>query len=482
MLQRSRPRRAYRRTRVTAALSGAALGAAVLLAPQGVAQESEPETGEIRNGTAKAIATVSAIAPGVGNLALGMTAGTAVTQVTNSLAQSTSQTANLGLVGDSLTAESCTGGDATFTREDLPQPVSVDNRGGDATRRAAEGGSEGSPGAFGEMSVAATEDPPSSSAQTTMAALGDGSSVRLGGGEARALTRVIPGEGREAVAEVSTSLSLGGVLDLHGLRWTAHHRTGVDPFAAGTFELGGASVGGLPLPIDDLEALEDAMNTVLGELGIRVSLPRVERFVEPADFVRVTPLVIELRDTPVGKAVLGPVLDVTRAQRNQMYDDLVEVFCQAAGVLLVGDVAVSVVGGTGFLTIGLGGVEAQSSDLELGNPFGDFTPGLGATPPDAGGEVPAPAGGEGTTLAAPSVGAAPGAPAAPGPTVGAPGAARPAGSLGPIEELCESIHPNGTSCSEGAAGLVGALGLLATAGIAGVDTVRQRRRADLLEA
>ena len=46
---------------------------------------------------------------------------------------------------------------------------------------------------------------------------------------------------------------------------------------------------------------------------------------------------------------------------------------------------------------------------------------------------------------------------------------------GPFEELCQSIHPNGDGCKEGAAIAVGLLALMATAGVAGADVIRQRR-------
>lgn len=484
MLQGSRRSSAYRRTRAAAAASGMAVLAAVLLAPPSAAQAPQPETGEIRNGTAKAVATVVSAAPGVGALALGVTAGTAVTQVTNSLAQATSQTANLGLIGTSLTEESCTGGDPTIRPEDLPQPLGVDNRGGAAVRTAAEAGQAGMPGAVGEMEVRADQDPPTSSARTTLAALGVPGGPRIGGGEARTTTRVLPGQGREAVASVSTSLSVAGVLELDGLHWRAHHRTGVDPHAEGTFEVAAASVGGIPVPIDDLASLEDALNGLLGQAGIRISLPSVERIHEPADLVRVTPLVIEMRDTPVGQAILGPILDLTREQRGQLFDELVALACQAASALLIADVVVSVAGGTGFLTVGIGGVEASSADLEVGDPFGAHTGDPGVPPPELGGDVPGPEGSAGA-------GGAPSSPA-PGPELASPGSAPAAGDavasgpsgarpLGAFDELCESLHPNGTPCSEGAASVVGALGLLTTVGIAGADTLRQRRRAELVE-
>lgn len=471
--------RRYRRTQATAAASVAALGLAVLLAPSGVAQEalvSEPETGEIRNGTAKAIATVAKIAPGVGQLELGITMGTAVTQVTNDLAQATAQTADLGLIGSSLTSEGCDG-DASLTPDQLPQPTSVDNRKGDASVTRDEMGADGSPGALGRMRVEAVEDAPASTAVATSGLLGSPDLVRIGAGEAEAATRVLPGEGREATATVTSSLSVAGALRLDGMRWHARHRTGVDPVAEGVFELGRAELGGAPLPTEDLAAAETAINQALAPSGISISLPRVRRLLDPADLVQVTPLRIELRDSPIGKTALGPVLDATREQRVQLFNDLVEMYCDSAGALLVGDIGISVVSGTGFLTVDLGGVQASSADLEVTNPFGTiqpFTPGDVSIPGAVvGGGAASPAG-------APSTAAGGFAP--PSTVAGAPvQRAVPARATGPVEEVCESLHPNRDACSEGAAAAVGVAGLLATVGMAGADVVRQRRQSMLAE-
>jgi len=460
---------AYRRTAL--AVSGTALltTGALLLGPAGhadVLEPSPPEAGEIRNGTAKAIATLGTVAPGVGNLALGMTTGTAVTQVTNSLAQATSQAADLGLIGSSITAEGCRGSQ-TLRPDDLPQPLSVDNREGDAEAKAAEGGGDGAP-SLGDKSVAAVDEPPTARARTSGLRLELPGLGEVGGGEAEALTQVLPGVGREAIATVQASLRLAGTIELSGLRWQARHRTGAEPAAEGGFSIGQAAVGGAPLPTNDLQAVEDAVNTALEPVGLTVRLPKVERLREPNDLVRVTPLLIELRDSPAGGAVLGPVLDATREQRNQAFDDLVAVACELASALLVGDVAISVVGGTGFLTIGIGGVEASSGDLVVGNPFGVAPPLAPAAPVVGGSPAAAPT--------APGRTPAGGAIVPPGPPGATATAARRAASSGPVEELCESVHPRGTRCSEGAAATVGLLGLLATAGVAGADVLRQRRR------
>lgn len=471
-----RGRRGFRRTWQTAAASTALLGLTVAFAPGGAAQGA-PAEAEIGNGTAKAVAVIARYAPGVGNLSLGITNGTAVTQVTNALAQATSQTTDLGLIGGSLTSESC--GDAgSLKPEDLPQPTFVDNREGDTAESRDESGTDGSPLGFGRMQVEALQEPPAATARTTAAAFEVPDALRLGGGVARAETRVLPGEGREALATVRSSLSIEGVLELEGMRWFAHHRTGLEPLAEGGFDVGRAEVGGLPFPTDDLGALEEAVNTALAPSGITVSFPRATHQTEPNDLMRVTPMRIVLRDSPAGKATLGPALTLTREQRSELFDQLAAAYCKSAGLLLVGDIAVSVAAGTGFLVVELGGVEASSADLVLTNPFGEIPPltaGPAATPAVSGGAPLGGGGGSGTDTGL--------LPTSPPSTVPGGGAQRPrpVRATGPVEELCESLHPKGASCSEGAAAAVGVVGLLATVGMAGADVVRQRRQALLGE-
>jgi hypothetical protein len=152
-----------------------------------------------------------------------------------------------------------------------------------------------------------------------------------------------------------------------------------------------------------------------------------------------------------------------------MFVELSSALCDLAGVLLVGDIAVSIASGTGFLAVEVGGAEATTGELVLGNPFGapvaptlvgGAPAGGGAGGPAAGGVVP---GGAGTPP-----GAAPGA---------APAAPRPVASIGPLESLCETVHPSAdTSCSEGALLPLGLIGLAATVGMGALDLRQQRRR------
>lgn len=457
----------------------AAFVAIVFAALAGSAPVRAQEDGEIRNGTAKAVALVSRVAPGVGNLELGMTAGTSVTQITNSLAQATSQTVDLGLIGSSLTAEGCRGS-SSLQPEDLPQPTAVDNRDGDASATRDESGTSDAPFGMGRMYVEAFANPVASRAVTQSSGVTIDAALSLGGGESSARTAVLPGRGREAEAKVTSSVEIAGVVHLDGLRWNAYHRTGVEREVRGIFEVGAADVGGLPFPSDDVGALETAVNQALVPLGVTLDFPEVETVTEPTDFLRVTPLQIEIRDSPAGATIFGPVLDATREQRGQLFDTLVEQICELASVLLVGDITVSVISGTGFLTIELGGVEVSSGDFVLQSPFGaPIVPPGQTVAPRADTSAP-----QGTASPAPSGPVAPSTPTAssdgsPPPTttpgqLAAPSV--PASSGGALEEFCESVHPNRDACGDGAAYLVGALALLGTLGVAGADLARQRRR------
>lgn|GEM_PF-3890542 len=170
-----------------------------------------------------------------------------------------------------------------------------------------------------------------------------------------------------------------------------------------------------------------------------------------------TPLTITLADTPIGKAALGPVLNLTREQRAQLFDTIVAAYCPAAGALLVGDIGVSIASGTGFLTLTIGGVEAASADLIEGNPFGAVQPFELATPAPPAAATP-------VRAASP-----------PAASTGSVAAARPAVSTGPLDAICRSVHPSHhPSCSRGVGVPLAVVGVVVTAGIGFLDWRRQR--------
>lgn len=419
-----------------------------------------PDAEAFSNGIAKATAVIAKVAPGVGSLELAMTSGTAVAEVKNSLAQSQAQTMDLGLIGSTLTADKCDGRDGTVTPDQLPQPTRVDNRAGATADGSDEVPIAGDAGGAGREAAWANGDPAAGAVATVVSSLTP--VLRIDSGRAESESRVIDGAARQAHATVDVDLTLANAVTLTGLRWDAVHRTGKDPRAAATFDVGTAKLLGVALPTDSQATLEELLNTALAPSGLTVTFPTVERFTTPTDLVRITPLRIVLRDSPAGKATLGPGLNLTREQREQLFVELTKEYCDVAGALLVADIAVSVVSGTGFLAFEIGGAEAYSSDFALEDPFGDpLPPPLGdpPTPP----AVPVPG------AVVPEVGPAPTTP----PTVPPQRAA----SIGPLEEHCESVHPfQSPGCSQGALAPLGLLGLAATAAVGALDWRHQRRR------
>lgn len=443
----------------TAAMGAASLLLVVLgLSPARSATAVEPTTAAFANGMAKATGVVVRIAPGVGSLELALGNGIAVAELKNSLTQAQAQAADLGLIGTTLTAEGCS--DAVLTPEQLPQSTRVDNRRGPASATTdfvpVAGDTLG--GGRGAVSADATH-----ANAVAMTASSVTPALVVDGGKAASTVEVVDGAARQARSEVEANLTIGGALELGGLHWEALHRTGANPTASATFDIGTAKLFGVPIPLESLEAAEAAINAVLTPSGISLRFPRVERFTEPADLVRVTPLLVLLKDSPAGKTALGPALNLTREQRFTLFNQLAGAICQAAGALLVGDIGLSILSGTGFMGIEIGGAEAISGELVLEDPFGPPIAPPSGGPPAAVPEVVLP----------PSV--APPTPPAAAPTPAAP---QPTASIGPLEELCETIHPRRSpACSRGSVASLGLLGLVATATVAGLDWRHQRRRA-----
>lgn len=458
-------------------LGVAALGMGVVAAP------AHADQTPFVNGTAKATALLTRLAPGTGALQLAITGGVAVSELRNDLAQAQAQTIDFGLIGGTLTARGCRGGDPTIKPSQLPQPLFVDNRKGNAASSADELAIPGLPISGGHKEVAATKVPSATSSLTGMSASLD-PLVKVGGGKATAVTEIIPGKARIAHATSEATLNIAGVVQLSGMRWDALHRTGETPAAVGTFDLGRAQTNGLSLPTAQAKTAEDLINQALVPSGITISFPTIQHITSPVDLVRVTPLIVDLKDTPIGKTILGPVLNGTRDQRSQAFDQLSAAVCDLAGALFVGDVGVGIAAGTGFLAIEIGGVEAMSAAVSYADPFGPDDPPLAVGLPPV--DVPGSATGTGPrSIALPGTSTVTDTPFAAtiDADVGTPQEALPIVATGATERRCESVHPfRWPSCSPGAPLSLGVLGFCAAVGVAALDWRRQRRGRPAVEA
>jgi hypothetical protein len=456
------------------ALVGAATVAALLAswgpAASAGAQDAPPAQRYIDQGTAKAQATVVAVAPASGDLQFAVTSGQAQAETAGAQSAALAQSFNFGLIGSSLTGEGCDGSDPAVQPDQLPQPTKLDNRQGPASADTTEAPIGTSQLGAGREQVS-VDDVPSGHATVTTGDLDLTGLLRVGGGRASTDAVVLPNDGRQAVGTVQMDVTIAGVVELRGLKWTATHRTGATSQADGSFELAGASIGGIPLPLDDLAQVQDAINGALAPIGLRVELPQVEHLTDPVDIVRVSPLRILVDHSPLGASGVRPALDLTRDARSQLFDALAQADCSSEGLLLVGEILLGVGSGTGSLIAQLGGAEAESATVIAQNAFGD-------APPPLNGSTPLPT--APATPTAPGAGPARGGQVAPAaPVLSTPVAnpvLAPAVALGPLYETCESTHPNrAPACSVGAAGLVGLLGVGGTAAVAVLDLRRRRK-------
>lgn len=298
---------------------------------------------------------------------MGVGTGTAIAEIKNDVSQAQASALDFGLIGIAITSEDCEG-NQPVKPEDLPHATFADNRGGDHEVTEDERAFGLTYGGGRKEAKATTI--PSSRAVVTAAPAQIGPLANIGGGRAESVAEVIPGVARQAKATVDADLDIAGVVQLHGMHWEALHRTGEGATSNGFFTVESSTAGGLPIDLSALGPGQEAINAALVASGVRVELPRVVELHEPVELVRVTPLRIIMVDSPLGAAVLRPVLELTREQRAQLFDTLTAQVCRLAPVLLVGDLTVTAVAGTGYVAIDVGGVEVTSADSVLPGTFG----------------------------------------------------------------------------------------------------------------
>lgn len=456
------------RRRRLAVLGLAALVAAATTGPPAAGQ-SPPSLG--LQDVAKATALTIAVAPSVGALELAVQVGTSVAEIRNRLAQSQSSSLDLGLIGSALVGEGCSGRPATIKEENLPKPVRTDNRGGDSAIESAEAAPAGTAFQVLRQIVQASGQP--SALASTSTALGDLGLVQVRGGESSATVEVVDGgAARVARAVTEFDVTIPGVLALTGLRWEAVHRTGTDPMAEASFSIGALEVLGVAIPVADLPVADvlAAANTALAPLGFQLAVPVVERITEPADLIRVSPLVLRITRSDLRELLLAPLLDATRELRDGLSNALVEATCDAGVAVLVAEVLLGQVSGIGSTDIALGGAEALTGQVDAGegltDPIDDIADDVVDLPPAASGDLV-------TSTPTPPV-ARPATPVAPPVAAPVPLPVRP---IGDFERICESVHPfKWPSCSEGVGPFVGIGGILAVLAFGLADWQHQRRR------
>lgn len=367
----SHTRSAYRRTKL-AALGVASAALIVTVATEPGSAEAPPTP--FNNGTGQATALGYKVNPINGNLSFGITAGEAIAGHQNTAATGQSRAINLGVIGTTLAAEGCDGGDPTLAEEDQPHPV--------IARSGEDGAEEGiketeEPGGIEKFARATTA--PFAEAITTIAPIGDPAAVYIDGGRTITHSGIINGNVREALArtELGTVTLGGGAVVLQGLTWEAIHRSGADTKAVGTFTIGSVTIGGVPqvLPGDEFEQAA-ALNDALKPLGFTLTPPRT-RTEQGIQFV--DPLKIGVVPSSERDAVLGGIVGGAQPVRAGLTEALLAADCGFASPITIADIVLGSFTGAGAITLELGGVQATTADFKQFQ-FG-LLPALPSLPP-----------------------------------------------------------------------------------------------------
>ena len=330
------------------------------------------------------------MAPHDGSLAVGVTLAEALAGHTNSIARAQSQGIDLGAIGTSMTGYNC--GSQAFQPNQIPQPLETETgaQGADQgiTQQpdAAQGASQPSFGTYERVQATNT---PYGEADTSLPPITT-PAFEVNHVATKAWSGLVNGARvAGATATIGGVDIANGLVDLSNLQWTSEYPSGGSAQPTGSFTIGQVKVQGTPLPTgQDLSAVQQAINTVLGTVGLQVVLPTAS-VVQGVQTV--TPLEIDVVPNDNRDNAVNPALNATEPVQQSLFGGLESGFSPAEPALLaqalcnsdtpitVAQVAVASVNGAGFFSASLGGVHSSSSDLAA-NPFdlSGFTGALGS--------------------------------------------------------------------------------------------------------
>lgn len=464
--RRERRLRHFRRTAVASVAVAGAFGAAASIgaAPAG-GQTAAPS---FNKGTGSAIAESIRLDPVAGGLSFGIGIGESLAGHQNTGATAESRAANLGVIGTTMAAEGCDGGDPTLPKEDQPQALRIES--GEEGAEAGKSGQDSKvPGV--DRAVRATTDP-YAEALTTGGNLEIPGAITIQGGRSFASSGV-KGDVREAMARTEVGrIIVAGVLELRGLVWEAVHRSGAVEEQTGTFTIGTLLIGGVPVPVENpLEALAQA-NAVLRPLGFELRPPR-SRTDETArgTLVTVDPLGLRVVPSEARDSVLGGLLSQAQPVREELFQALIDMDCGNATYITVLDIVLNAFGAGGYFAVEVGGVQATTAEIKGFSGLGA----LGALPP-----LPSigPASGSGAGVASSGLGTTgrTGAGTTGAATPAAPAGAENAGTGGTAETpIDDAVEAAAEGSRGGALAGVGAAGLLLLLATAEADRRKMRR-------
>ncbi len=336
-------------------------------------------------GSGRADAKILRMGPSAGRLSFAPTIGLTLADYVGTLGRGESRTADYAALDGSV---------PDSFRSQLPtvRAESTDDDAGTTKSAGFASSPSSSPIYVGgsEQTATATKEPTGSSTYTFGAYRLPGV-FEVGGSTATARAGIVAGKTREAVGTTKISnISLGGgVVSLTGLTWEAVQRTGAGAGTSATFRIDGVTIGAGPLAQkltvpdggQNLAAVLGPINTALAPSGLQVVLPSTST---EGGLARVGPLSVQMADSQVGRAALGPVLAAVQPIRDPITGALINANAEFSTAVLLADVAVGVFSGAGRNDIEFGGASAYTEGERFDNPFGAFSLGT-FTPPESGG-------------------------------------------------------------------------------------------------
>jgi hypothetical protein len=368
-------RRQHRRAGRLVVLAGAVLVASSIGAP---ATRAAPAQAVADLGFGQSQAALVMIDPRSAELSFGVRFGPTVTDHRNQVARAVAQSTDYGLIGGALTGDSCSGGTPSLRPEDLPQRMRADSRtpGDDVERTVQEGPVT--------QSVRAAPTP-SAQATSRLAELEIPGALRVAGASNRTTSGVdsdgVPVvTGRVDIAELELA---GGLVALDGLHWEATSRRGEEP--RGAFTIGGATIGGVPIPTQDASDVVAEINSVLSQLGLVLTPPRSH--VEEGTLF-VDPIRLGIAPNPTRDQIAATTLAAIQPLREQLFGALLAASCDSAALITVVDILLGSFTGGGSLTLNIGGTQTRFGEASA---FDGFGPGGDGQSPSAGSPTAGPA-------------------------------------------------------------------------------------------
>ncbi|HEX4864024.1 MAG TPA: hypothetical protein VFV02_08130 [Acidimicrobiales bacterium] len=334
------------------------------------------------------------VTPHEGSLAVGAVFDEALAGHTDKIARAQSQGLDLGAVGAAIKGYNC-GQPPTQLAQFVPDPLQAETPSSGGTAENSAGPTVSDNNSDGSVEHVVANDTPYGEATTTFGGTiaAPGNLLAISHVVSKAWSGLVNGV-REAAATVDIGqITIAGVVSLSGLHWEAIYPTGSGGGQpSGDFQIGKVSINGVALPRVDPTTVAQAVNTVLGQIGLQLSLPASST---AQGIVFESPLQIEVVPNSTRNGITDPIIAgvvepnyfpianglengfantsapynaLAPLETNDPTGQLESTLCQTDTPITVADITVASFTAGGFFNIALGGANASSGDLPV-NPY-----------------------------------------------------------------------------------------------------------------